>query len=134
MTAVVAIMNKSGLALAAASAVTVTNGTGGYSSSKIYNTANKLFMLSKYHPVGIMVYSSAEFMQVPWELIIKLYRKNLGKKSFEAIEQYRDDFLEFILQSDNDPCRQIRTVKLGRFESSSLTIIVKPHLSWRLIA
>ena len=33
-----------------------------------------------------------------------------------------------------DPCRQIRTVKLGRFESSSLTIIVKPHLSWRLIA
>ena len=72
MTAVVAIMNKSGLALAADSAVTVTNGTGGYSSSKIYNTANKLFMLSKYHPVGIMVYSSAEFMQVPWELIIKL--------------------------------------------------------------
>ena len=33
-----------------------------------------------------------------------------------------------------DPCRQIRTVKLGRFESSSLTIIVKPYLSWRLIA
>ena len=65
MTAVVAIMNKSGLALAADSAVTVTNGTGGYSSSKIYNTANKLFMLSKHHPVGIMVYSSAEFMQVP---------------------------------------------------------------------
>ena len=33
----------------------------------------------------------------------------------------------------SDPCRQIRTVKLGRFESSSLTIIVKPYLSWRLI-
>lgn len=101
MTAVVAIMNKSGIALAADSAVTVTNGTNNYSSSKIYNTANKLFMLSKYHPVGIMVYSSAEFMQVPWELIIKLYRKNLGKESFKTIEQYRDNFLEFILGNDS---------------------------------
>lgn len=100
MTAVVAIMNKSGLALAADSAVTVTNGTGGYSSSKIYNTANKLFMLSKHHPVGIMVYSSAHFMQTPWELIIKLYRKQLGNKSFNTIEEYKNDFLNFIV-SDN---------------------------------
>ena len=102
MTAVVAIMNKTGLSLAADSAVTVTssNGAGSYSSSKIYNTANKLFMLSKYHPVGIMVYSSAEFMQVPWELVIKLYRKNLKDQSFDTVEEYRDDFLKFILEND----------------------------------
>lgn len=102
MTAVVAIMNKTGLALAADSAVTVTssNGAENYSSSKIYNTANKLFMLSKYHPVGIMVYSSAEFMQVPWELVIKLYRKKLKDQSFDTIEEYRDDFLNFILEDN----------------------------------
>ena len=34
----------------------------------------------------------------------------------------------------SDPCRQIRTVKLGRFWLRSLTIKVKPHLSWRFIA
>lgn len=101
MTAVVAIMNKSGIALAADSAVTVTNGTEGYSSSKIYNTANKLFMLSKYHPVGIMVYSSADFMQIPWELIIKLYRKSISNKSFNTISDYRNDFLEFMLSSSH---------------------------------
>ncbi|WP_286797271.1 hypothetical protein [Psychrobacter sp. UBA6291] len=101
MTAVVAIMNKTGLALAADSAVTVTNGVGGYSSSKIYNTANKLFMLSKYHPIGIMVYSSADFMQVPWELIIKLYRKHIGDESFKAVSDYRDDFLRFMVNSSH---------------------------------
>ena len=37
MTAVVAIMNKTGLALAADSAVTVTNGVGGYSSNANLN-------------------------------------------------------------------------------------------------
>jgi hypothetical protein len=57
MTAEVAILNKSGIALAADSAVTL--GVG-----KTYNTADKLFALSKYHPVGIMIYSSASLMGI----------------------------------------------------------------------
>ena len=39
----------------------MTLGTG-----KVY-PANKLFALSKYHPVGVMVYNNAELMDVPWE-------------------------------------------------------------------
>lgn len=124
MTAVVAIMNKSGIALAADSAVTVTNGTGGYSSSKIYNTANKLFMLSKYHPVGIMVYSSAAFMQVPWELIIKLYRKYLGDRSFDTIADYRDDFLNFLVSSS-----QLSFIKK---ETNYLSIVIYRIISQTL--
>jgi hypothetical protein len=42
MTAEVAVMNKMAVALAADSAVTVSH-SGGF---KIYNTVNKLFMLS----------------------------------------------------------------------------------------
>ena len=52
MTAELIVMNKNGLALAADSAVTISSGTG---PAKIYNTANKLFALSKYHPIGVMV-------------------------------------------------------------------------------
>jgi hypothetical protein len=64
MTAEVAILNKTAVALAADSAITL-------GSQKIYNSGNKLISLSKYQPVGIMVFGNAEFMGIPWETIIK---------------------------------------------------------------
>ena len=76
MTAEVVIMNRSAIALAADSAVTIGLGR----DRKIYNTVNKLFMLSKYHPVGVMLYGNAALMGVPWEVIVKLYRHKLGSR------------------------------------------------------
>ena len=61
MTAEIALMNKSAIALAADSAVTIE----GAGSNKVFNTANKLFTLSKHHPIGIMYYNSTEFGGVP---------------------------------------------------------------------
>ena len=75
MTAEVAILNKTAVALAADSAIT-------FSGNKIFNTGNKLFTLSKYQPIGIMIYGNAEFMGVPWETIIKFFREHLFHKSF----------------------------------------------------
>ncbi len=92
MTAVVGILNKHAVAIAADSAVTIDNGNG----HKIFNKANKVFTLSKFHPVGIMIYNSASFMGAPWEMIIKVYRKQLGTKSFPTVKEYQFDFLEFI--------------------------------------
>lgn len=89
MTAEIAIMNKEAIALAADSAVTMA-------AEKIFTSANKLFALSKYHPVGIMIYGSAVFMGVPWETIIKVYRKNLGKGNFGALKEYAKGFIEFL--------------------------------------
>ncbi|MYL45568.1 hypothetical protein GLV94_07905 [Virgibacillus halodenitrificans] len=96
MTAEVAIMNKLGMALAADSAI--TSGRDGI--QKVYNSANKLFSLSKQHPVGIMVYGAASFMEVPWDIIIKSYREYLGDKKFDNLSYYFEDFLDF-LQQDN---------------------------------
>jgi hypothetical protein len=95
MTAEISILNKSAVALAADSAVTIVTSRG----AKIYNT-NKLFMLSKYHPVGLMVYGNAELMGVPWETIIKTYRKELGDKPFKKLQEYSADFLAY-LSSNN---------------------------------
>jgi hypothetical protein len=89
MTAEAAIMNTQGIALAADSAVTL--GVG-----KIYNSADKLFALSKYHPVGIMMYSSAGIMGIEWETIIKTYRDFLGKKSFDTLSEYAGDFINYL--------------------------------------
>lgn len=92
MTAEIAIMNKEAIALASDSAVTMTGGD----RQKIFTSAHKLFALSKYHPVGIMVYGNAIFMSVPWETIIKIYRKNLSKKKFDTLNEYANDFIEFL--------------------------------------
>ena len=74
MTAIVGVLNKHAVAIAADSAVTI----GG---RKVMNNANKIFALSKYHPVAIAVYGNAELVGTPWEIIIKNFRKQLGKKS-----------------------------------------------------
>lgn len=92
MTAVVGILNKHAVAVAADSAVTIGNSN----NHKIFNKANKVFMLSKFHPVGIMIYNSASFMTTPWETIIKVYRKHLGKKWFPTLKDYQTDFIEFL--------------------------------------
>jgi hypothetical protein len=96
MTAVVGILNKQAVALAADSAVTIS----GSNSRKIFNGANKLFTLSKVHPVGVMLYNSASFMSTPWETIIKVYRKQLGKKSFKTVQAYQEDFIQFLHTKD----------------------------------
>jgi hypothetical protein len=88
MSAVVGILNTQAIAIAADSAVSI--------NGKIYNRALKIFTLSKFHPVGIMIYSSATFMQTPWETIIKMYRSNLKDKSFDTLKEYVDDFALYL--------------------------------------
>jgi uncharacterized protein YqgV (UPF0045/DUF77 family) len=96
MTAEIAIMNKSAVALAADSAVTITTAQG----QKIYNT-NKLFMLSKHHPVGVMIYNNAELLRMPWETIIKIYREQLGITSYGTLVEYGGDFIAFLTANVN---------------------------------
>lgn len=96
MSSVIGILNKQAVALAADSAVTIS----GRDNRKIFNTANKIFTLSKYHPVGVMVYNSASFMGTPWEIIIKMYRDQLKDKSFKTVKAYQEDFFKY-LRSNN---------------------------------
>lgn len=89
MTAEVLIMNKIAVALAADSAVTI-------SDEKTYNSANKLFALSKHQPVGVMVFGNGQLMGIPWESIIKIYRKELGIKRFNTLEEYCITFINYL--------------------------------------
>lgn len=88
MTAIVGILNKQGVALAADSAVTV--------NGQVHNSAIKIFSLSKFHPVGVMIYNSAGFIDVPVEIIIKLYREHLYQTSFDDLDGYLNDFIAFL--------------------------------------
>lgn len=96
MLAEVILMNKNGIAIAADSAVTIGNKT------KIYNTADKMFMLSKYAPVGILIYNSASIMGIQLEIIIKQYRRKLGEKTFQTLKEYCDDFMSYCIEFANN--------------------------------
>jgi hypothetical protein len=81
-------MNQSAVALAADSAATM-------SGTKIF-AANKIFALSKFEPVAVMIYGNASCMQVPWETIIKEFRAELGEQHYAAVSDYGEAFLEFM--------------------------------------
>jgi hypothetical protein len=93
VTAEIAVMNKQGIALAADSAVTISSGLD---RSKIYVSANKIFALSKFRPVAIMIYDSAEIMGLPWETVIKIYREHLSDREFADLDGYVADFASFL--------------------------------------
>jgi len=98
MTTEIAILNKSGLALAADSAMTVViHGPGG-KDRKVHNTANKVFALSKHAPVAAMIYSNSWLMEIPWEIIIKQFRIRLGKTRYSTLKQYCEEFLRFLVE------------------------------------
>ena len=92
MTAEIAIMNQEAVALAADSAVTTNPG----GNQKIFSSANKLFALSDIAPVGILVYGNARFGSIPWETIVKEYRRILGRKTFDRLQDYATDFCQFL--------------------------------------
>lgn len=93
MTAEVAVMNREAVAIAADSAVTITTASG---RRKIFPSANKIFALSRSHPVCLMVYDNAYFMQIPWESIVEFYRRSLRYKRFDSLEEYAADFIKFV--------------------------------------
>lgn len=95
MTAEIAVMNRDAVALAADSTVTI-------SGKKTYHTTNKLFALSRFHPVGVMIYGSGELAGIPWETLIKVYRQKLGDKMFAHLKEYQTGFIDFLETEINE--------------------------------
>lgn len=116
MTAEIAVFNKSAVALAADSAVTVSGG----GQHKIYNGAEKLFALTKHHPVGLMVYGSGDLCSAPWELVIKSYRRKLNSNSFALLEDYAEDFFNFLETSKNIVTPGMRDGHIYQFLSENV--------------
>lgn len=93
MTAIVGTLNKRGIAIAADSAATYSTSA----MNKITNNANKIFELSKKHPVGIAIYNNLDFHGIPWEVIFKTYRDvHLRERSFPMLKEYAEDFWTYL--------------------------------------
>lgn len=130
MTAEVAVMNNTGVAMAADSAVT----TGFPGREKIFTTANKIFTLSKFEPVGVMINGHVEHFGHPWEVLIKNFRATLHDRSFGSLREY----VELFISEITDP-------KYLNHDGQTVTVIItalstfgelqkrleRDHLNWR---
>ncbi|RLL47821.1 hypothetical protein D8M04_00635 [Oceanobacillus piezotolerans] len=121
MTAEVVIMNKKGLSLAADSAIT----SGADGVQKVYHSANKLFSLTKEHPVGIMVYGAASFMEVPWEVIIKSFRDHLRNRKFADLADYGKEFMDFISKDERFKNEELESIIVYRVFSDYFKNLIR---------
>lgn len=99
MTAEVIIMNKNGVAMAADSAATLTNSFG---RGKVYNSANKLFRLSKISSIGILIFDNSNINNIPWELIIKRFRSRTNKSKWSSVRECTSAFVQYLNLNDID--------------------------------
>lgn len=113
MTAVVGILNKRGIAIAADSAVTFTNADKKItqnqkgekiilSQDKVINSGDKMLRLKDGQPIAIMIVGCALLKNLPWDIIIRWYRKQNDSTGFTKFQQYINHFKEFV-ESDIIP-------------------------------
>lgn len=91
MTAEIAIVNRSALALAADSAVTIRIGN----TQKVYDSAEKIFEFSRKNPIALMVYNSVEFVGVPLDVIVRKYR-NEEDQPYDCLKDAADLFTRYL--------------------------------------
>lgn len=107
MTAEVAILNKLGIALAADSAVTISEGND---SKKVFNTADKLFELSREQPIACMIFSNLQFVQTPLQVLIKQFRSQIVKSA--TIADASSQLLEFLRKYAEDSSKEVKEESL----------------------
>lgn len=96
MTAEIALLNKMAVTLAADSAVTIGTGT----STKVYNSADKIFEGTNHDPIGVMVYNKPEISGIPVEAIVKMYRDRVCQQHFSKVFDYAQAFLKHVEEID----------------------------------
>ncbi len=111
MTTEIAVLNRLGVALAADSAVTISGG----GTSKVFNSADKLFELSEQFPVGVMINDNMDCFGVPWEIIIKDFRSEQGSIPRPTVMNWASDFLAFV-----EKRQDIRATAGGRYAEAVL--------------
>lgn len=88
MTAEVAIINKTAIALAADSAITLSLGTD---QQKVFDSEDKLFELTRHDPIGVMINNNMHFMEAPLPVLIRRYRSRCPR--FDKVSEAAEHFL-----------------------------------------
>lgn len=97
MTAEILLMNRSAVAMAADSLVSVTYRRAGDHAitMKSYDRVRKLLPLHGKDPVGVMFYDSPDFLGLPWEVILGEFARE-RTDSFDRVIDYALAFFAFL--------------------------------------
>lgn len=95
MTAEIAILNRSAIALAADSAVTI-GAVGVNGHKRVWKSANKIFSLSPENDIGVMIFGSGDFCGIPWETILKLFAQQRNQR-YDTVAKCKADFVDFVI-------------------------------------
>ena len=93
MTSEIAVMNQRAVALAADSAVTLTDGHG---MVVVRNEQRKLYQLVEGRPAGVMFYGAADIMGHPWDHLIEHFRATHGGAAPEHLSEYGAAFTNML--------------------------------------
>jgi hypothetical protein len=116
LTAEIAILNRTAVALAADSVVTLSSARG----RKMYDSAEKIFELSRAQPVGLMIYNNAQHLNAPLEVIVRSFRSTLVTTQFDRLEAAWPAFCKFLLDfphtedDELDHLKQMAAVELDQ--------------------
>lgn len=116
MTAEIAILNKTAVAMATDSAVTIS---AGQQEEKIFDSGDKLFELCEANPIGVMIYNNLQFAEIPLPNIIKDFRKTCP--TFDNIRSAAQFFLDYL--------NRIGRKSSTRIQNRNLFSIVDPILN-----
>jgi hypothetical protein len=134
MTAEIAILNRSAIALAADSAVQISVD----GKEKVYDTAEKLFELSRAQPIALMVYNNVEYVGVPLDVLIRKFRAERADASvYATIREASDDFLRYLSDFEHDVAEERKYLyqiikpifdRIQKMMSRELTILFRETL------
>ena len=107
MTAIVGILNKRGIAIASDSAVTFTNAIQEVAiqnknekvisvKDKVVNSGDKMLRLKDNQPVAVMIVGNSLLTKLPWDVIVRWYRKQNDSSGFPKLEDYVQQFKGFV--------------------------------------
>lgn len=102
MTAVIGLLNKRGAVLAADSAV--TRNRKKRKNEKATNNGNKMLRLSDKVPgvvTSVMIIGNTWFLDHPWDVIIRHYRRLRGNTVFKTLVENVEDFTDFLSSDIN---------------------------------
>lgn len=94
MTAEIAILNRTAVALAADSIMTLVGPHG----AKTFDSAEKIFELVRQQPIGLMIYNNSQFVNAPLEVIIRRFRDDRQHQRYTSLVQVWPEFSGYLLE------------------------------------
>ena len=91
MTAGIVVMNSGAVALAADSVATIPYGLG----TKHYRAATKVLGLHAEAPVAVLWYGNPDYVGMPWEVIVKEFRRTVNARH-DHVEEYANSFFTYL--------------------------------------